>query len=271
MSSPSSRSDTAAPLQALDLREQSSPVDFAPTRRGHILPLEATGLTLSRNGRSLIDNIDLRLEGTGITMLMGPNGAGKSLLLRLLAGLVEPDDGSVTWCGRRPMRESAANLGFVFQKPVLLRRSVLANLTHALAAAGHPRAGREAHAMAALDLGGLAPLAKSPARVLSGGEQQRLALVRALALRPELLLLDEPTASLDPSSTHAIEALVRNAADAGTRILFVTHDLGQARRLADNVMFVHAGRIIETTEAGRFFDRPGTPQAKAFLGGGLLL
>jgi tungstate transport system ATP-binding protein len=242
---------------------------------GAILPLSGHGLTLSLGGRRLLDGIDITVSdngsGVGITTIMGPNGAGKSLLLRTLAGLIKPDDGTIHWNGAPPDRQHAHRLGFVFQKPVLLRRSVIANMLHALKAAGIKRSERSERAYEALEQANLSHLAKAPARVLSGGEQQRLALARALATKPELLMLDEPTASLDPTSTAAIEALVLDAASAGTRILFVTHDIGQARRLADDVMFLHDGRVAEVTAAKDFFDKPASHQAHAFLKGHLLV
>ena len=118
---------------------------------------------------------------------------------------------------------------------------------------------------------GLAGLARSPARLLSGGEQQRLAMARALSLAPEVLLLDEPTANLDPASTLAIEQLVQTAHDEGRKIVLVTHDVGQARRLADEVVFLHRGRVEEQSPAGSFFDAPASAQARAFLEGRLVL
>ncbi len=250
---------------------------------GGILPLDGEGLTLRRAGRRLLDGIDITItapagarhriagEQTSVTMIMGPNGAGKSLLLRTLAGLVAPNEGRVCWNGGAPSRALAHRLGFVFQKPVLLRRSVRANVLYALKAAGLGRAERASRADQALEQANLSHLTKAPARVLSGGEQQRLALTRALAARPELLMLDEPTASLDPAATAAIESLVMDAAEAGTRVLFVTHDIGQARRLADDVLFMHAGRICEVTAAERFFETPASHQAGEFLQGRLLL
>ncbi|WP_245926768.1 ATP-binding cassette domain-containing protein [Breoghania corrubedonensis] len=236
-----------------------------------MLPLSARGLVFARAGRRLIDDIDFTLEGAGITLIMGHNGAGKSLLLRLLAGLVEPDAGTVTWNGRAPDRARATRVGFVFQKPVLLRRSALGNVVHALKCAGVKRAERKLRAHEALQRARLAPLAGVPARLMSGGEQQRLALARALALRPRVLMLDEPTASLDPTSVAHIEALALEAVRAGTRILFVGHDLAQARRLADEVVFMHSGRIAERTPAATFFDNPQSPLAARFLAGDLLL
>ena len=201
---------------------------------------------------------------------MGPNGAGKSLLLRVLAALIEPDDGAVSWAGTAPSRRRAPRLGFVFQKPVMLRRSAIDNVRYALKVAGVPRIERDSRALDALAGAGLDRLAGSPARVLSGGEQQRLAIARALATRPEILLLDEPTANLDPTATGAIESLVQRAHRASTSVVFVTHDLGQARRLADDVVFLHRGRVAERTAADCFFTRPSSEAATAFIEGRLM-
>ena len=236
-----------------------------------VLPIAGSGLIVRRGGRTLIDGIDIAFEGSGLSVVLGANGAGKSLLLRLLAGLVAPDGGTVTWAGSAPIRRRSPYVGFVFQRPVMLRRSALANVRYALAAAGVPRSRRAAMAGLALQDAGLAALAHWPARLLSGGEQQRVALARALAPSPRALLLDEPTSNLDPASTLAIESLVLAARSAGTRIVLVTHDLGQARRLADEIVFLHAGRVLERAPARSFFEGPSSGQAQASLDGRIVL
>ncbi|MCP5152792.1 MAG: ATP-binding cassette domain-containing protein [Ectothiorhodospiraceae bacterium] len=247
-------------------------LDDAGLVAGGVAPLCCSGVGLARGGRVLLDDVTLELaRRPGVTVILGPNGAGKSLLLRVVAGLVEPDRGRVRWGPRPPDRSRATRIGFVFQKPVMLRRSVLANVTYALRAAGVPRHEREARARSLLAAGDLGHLERVSARVLSGGEQQRVALVRALATKPEALLLDEPTASLDPRSTQAIEALVRATRAAGVGVVLVTHDLGQARRLADEVVFIHRGRVLEQAPAACFFDAPSTAAAREFLDGGLVL
>jgi len=241
----------------------------APNRRGNgLLPGEARGLVLEAGGARLVDGVDLTLGPGRITVLMGPNGAGKSLLLRLLHGLIAPSGGTVRWAGRAPDDSVRRRQAMVFQRPVLLRRSVAANVDFALALRGGGTPARRAELLDRVGLGGQARL---PARLLSGGEQQRLALARALALAPEILFLDEPTASLDPASVLTIETIVREAHAAGAKIVFVTHDVGQARRLADEVVFLHRGRVCEHTAATEFFDRPASQEARDYLAGRIVL
>jgi tungstate transport system ATP-binding protein len=230
-----------------------------------ILPLKAHELTFAVGGRTLIAPLSLEIAAGPSTVIVGANGAGKSVLMRLMHGLLEPSSGTVAWSGDNAQRRQA----MVFQRPVLLRRSVLANVTYALKLARVPQAERVGLALEALDSVGLAPLANRPARVLSGGEQQRLALARAWALHPEVLFLDEPTASLDPSSTREIERVIQAFDAAGTKIIMATHNLGQARRLGDEVLFLHQGRLVERAPVEQFFSRPASPEASAFIKGEL--
>lgn len=233
-----------------------------------VLPVEGKSLVYARKKRTIIDSVDIKIGvSPGVVVVLGPNGAGKSLLFRLLAGLLAPDSGCVTWAGVPPNRARACKIGFVFQRPVMLRRSVLANVEYVLAAANVPRKDRAAIAHNALEQARLLEIATSPARSLSGGEQQRLALVRALVTRPDLVFLDEPTSSLDPSSIAAIECLVRRARDAGTRFALVSHDIGQARRLGTEVIFMHRGSLLERTSVQSFFRAPRTSEAAAYLEG----
>lgn len=236
-----------------------------------VLPVEARGLAFEAGGRRLIDTIDLTIRTGPLTAIVGPNGAGKSLTLRLLHGLIAPTAGEVLWAGRPADAATRRRQAMVFQRPVLLRRSAAGNIRHALRARGVRRPEARARAAEALDLAGLAHLADAPARVMSGGEQQRLAVARALALRPDILFLDEPTASLDPASTLAVEALIGNAYLAGTKIVLVTHDLGQARRLADEVIFMVAGHVEERCTAERFFANPDSERTEAFIEGRIVL
>jgi len=204
-----------------------------------ILPLRLDGLGFVAGGRRLIDGVTATLEAGPRTLILGPNGAGKSLLLRLCHGLIAPSEGRVLW-GGRALGEAwvRRRQAMVFQHPVVLRRSARANVAYGLALAGVSRRERRKQAEDALAEVGLAALADRPARSLSGGERQRLALARAWALHPEVMLLDEPTASLDPAATRAVEKVISAFDMAGTKIIMTTHDLGQARRLADDVLFL---------------------------------
>lgn len=236
-----------------------------------ILPLCVENLVFEVGGRRLVDGVDLRLERGGTTVLLGPNGAGKSLIMRLCHGLVEPTRGVVRWAMAGGRRGAGKAHAMVFQKPVMLRRSVFANLTHALAAAGMGFVERRRRAAVALDRFHLSHLAYRPARVLSGGEQQRLAIARAWALDAAVFFLDEPTSQLDPAATREIEETIALLVAEGRTIVMATHDLGQARRLADRVVFVVAGRIEEDSSAERFFTAPASPRAAAFLAGELVV
>jgi tungstate transport system ATP-binding protein len=210
--------------------------------------------------------VDLELAAGLRTVVLGANGAGKSVLLRALHGLIPISAGSLRWNGAS---ERPAAQAMVFQRPVMLRRSALANVTYALAINGVARGRRVALALQALERVGLAALAMRPARVLSAGEQQRLALARAWALRPKILFLDEPTASLDPASVGEVERIIGEIHASGTRIVMTTHNLGQARRLADEIVFLGGGRIAEQASAADFFREPRSPEAAAFLEGEL--
>lgn len=227
-----------------------------------MLPLTLQGIRFEAAGRPLIDDVEAVFEAGPRTVILGANGAGKSLLLRLCHGLIQPTRGKVSWNG--PGRQA-----MVFQRPVMLRRSALANVTYALALAGSPPAERERIAKEALDRVGLAGLADRPARVLSVGEQQRLALARAWALRPEVLFLDEPTANLDPGATREVEAVIGAIHAGGAKIIMTTHSLGQARRLGEDILFLHQGRIAERAPVERFFASPTSDEAEAFIKGEL--
>ncbi|MEZ5931306.1 MAG: ATP-binding cassette domain-containing protein [Alphaproteobacteria bacterium] len=254
--------------QSLPAVDQPASAAVSTSRSAPLLPLLTRGLTLERDGRRLIDGIDLSLEAGGLTVVMGPNGAGKSLLLRLLHGLIRPTAGEINWAGASMTPSTRKRQGMVFQRPVLLRRSVAANLDFALGLRG---GGSVERRDALLERVGLEHQAGQPARLLSGGEQQRLALIRALALEPEVLFLDEPTASLDPASVLTIEDVVQGCRQNGTKIIFVTHDLNQAKRLADDVVFLHRGRLVEQAPAGAFFTNPRSEPAGAYLEGRIVL
>ncbi|OFZ97049.1 MAG: ABC transporter ATP-binding protein [Betaproteobacteria bacterium RIFCSPLOWO2_02_67_12] len=235
---------------------------------GRILPLTLRDASFAAGGRTIIDRMSIEVAAGPSSIILGANGAGKSVLMRLMHGLLAPTAGAVAW--NEPDAERRRRLqAMVFQRPVLLRRSALANIVYALKVARIARMERERLAIEALESVGLVHLAQRPARVLSGGEQQRLALARAWALHPEVLFLDEPTASLDPSATREIERVIQAFDASGTKIVMATHNLGQARRLGDEVLFIHQGRLVERAPVEQFFAQPASAEAAAFVKGEL--
>jgi len=230
-----------------------------------ILPLVLSEVSFAAGGRAIIDRVSLDIEAGPSTIILGANGAGKSVLMRLIHGLLIPSSGRISWKSDNARRKQA----MVFQRPIMLRRSALANVTFALKCAGVQAGEREAQALAALEEVGLREVRNRPARVLSGGEQQRLALARAWALHPEVLLLDEPTANLDPGATREIETVIKAFDASGTKIIMSTHSLGQARRLGDEVIYLHDGRVAERASVEKFFRQPASPEAAAFIKGEL--
>lgn len=231
------------------------------------LPLRFDGVTYRAGTARIVSQVSLALQAGGPTVLMGPNGSGKTTLIKLAMGLIAPTAGTITFNGSAVSPRGRKAL--VFQKPVMLKRTVAANITYALDAAGKPSGARALQRL--LELAHIAPLAERPAQRLSGGEQQRLALARALAREPQILFLDEPTASLDPSSTKLVEEIIARVSASGVKIVMSTHDLGQARRLAHEVVFLAQGRIVEHTAAAIFFSQPASEAARRFLAGELVL
>jgi tungstate transport system ATP-binding protein len=231
-----------------------------------IFPLEAHNVSVRLGRHAALSGVSLTLHGTRRVAVLGANGAGKSVLLRTLHGLIAPSEGTVTWAGST---RRAQNQAMVFQRPVMLRRSALANVRYALEARGIRGTEADQRAREALERVGLASISNRQARVLSGGEQQRLALARAWALRPRVLFLDEPTTSLDPANAAEVERVIAEIAASETAIVFTTHVLGFARRMADDIVFLHQGHLLERTPAERFFASPQTPEADQFLKGEL--
>ena len=219
--------------------------------------LDIEHLSLTEGGTRIIDGVSLSLDAQR-TVVLGPNGAGKSTLLRLIHDLLHPSSGILYW--PRPLSQA-----MVFQRPVMLRTTALANVIYGLTLKGFEAADAARRAQESLARVGLANLARRPARLLSGGEQQRVALARAWALEPELLILDEPTASLDPASSREVERIISEIAAAGTRILMTTHNLGQAKRIAEKIVFIDRGRVVEQTPVAQFFKRPQSSAAQDFL------
>jgi tungstate transport system ATP-binding protein len=233
------------------------------------LPITVEGVSVRSGGVIILERISLVLAPGAPTVLIGPNGSGKTSLIRLAMGLIPPTTGRIAWGGYGATE--GRRRAIVFQRPVMLRRSVAGNIAFALRSGAIASPAPRDRIAALLDLVGLAALGPRPARRLSGGEQQRVALARALARDPEILFLDEPTANLDPAATKAVEDIVAKIAAAGVKIVLATHDLGEARRLAGDVIFMVAGRILEHRPAKDFFARPVTPEAQRFLNGDLVI
>jgi tungstate transport system ATP-binding protein len=233
------------------------------------LPIVLDNVTVTAGDVRILDGISLEIRMGSPTVLVGPNGSGKSTLIRVAMGLAQPNSGRLSWGGRG--ETDGRRRAMVFQRPVMLRRSAAANVAYALAASGISSKARAACTADLLEEVGLQHVAERPARRLSGGEQQRLALARALARDPEVLFLDEPTASLDPAATKAVEDIVRMVAARGVKIVMATHDLGQARRLASDIIFLVRGRVCERAPAERFFTAPATSEAAAFVRGDLVI
>ena len=242
---------------------------MTPSAAATSIPVRLEDVSVVHGHVTILDRVSLAFTPGPPTVLIGPNGSGKTTLLRIAMGLIAPSHGSVTWAGRTsapPHRRA-----IVFQRPAMLRRSTAANLKFALLNGGVPRAQWPARTAALLELAGLSDLGDRPARKLSGGEQQRLAVARALARDPEILFLDEPTASLDPAASKSIEAIVRAVVARGIKVVISTHDLGQARRLGGDIVLMHHGRVIEVSPAAMFFSFPRTPEAGQFIAGELLV
>lgn len=241
---------------------------MSSAKTASLLPLEVDSLCYRVGQETLLDNIDLTIESPGISVVMGANGAGKSLLLRMVHGLLEAESGEIRWHGLPMDLALRRRQALVFQKPVLMRRSVAANIDFVLKPMGGQYRQRRDQV---LRQAGLERQSNQPARLLSGGEQQKLALARALATGPDALLLDEPCASIDSASTLQIENLLLDTRERGVKIILVTHDIGQARRLADDVVFMHRGRVLEHRPAASFFDAPASPEARAYLDGRIVV
>lgn len=241
---------------------------FEIAAAGHAspVPIRFEGVGFATPTVPILEDVDLEFGAGGPTVVVGPNGSGKTTLLKLAMGLLLPTSGRITFGGAAIARPGSRAI--VLQKPVMLRRTAADNIAFALKSVGQ-RADAEA-VERLLQLARIGHLAERPARRLSGGEQQRLALVRALARSPQVLFLDEPTASLDPTATKLIEDLIREIATGGVKIVMSTHDLGQARRLASDVVLLAGRRVVEAGRADRFFTAPVTTEAASFLAGALI-
>jgi len=234
-------------------------------RKRTISPIIGSNIKMTRQARVLLDVDHVELGTPGITSILGHNGAGKSLLLKILTGLVKPDQGSVLWNGAAPSRSNYSQLGYMKQNAVLLRRSAKANLEYVLQNSGLSKQEASQKALAALENAGLGAIANNSARVLSGGERQRLSLVRTLVVEPQVILLDEPTASLDPHSRAQIEQSILELKQAGKSVTLVTHDLAQASRLSDDILFLDQARILPRIASTEFFEASHDAAIRNFL------
>lgn len=231
-----------------------------------MLPLLLEQVSFAVDGKTIIDRVSIEIGAGPRTVILGPNGAGKSVLMRLCHGLLKPTAGRIAWGGPA---NGGRRQAMVFQRPVMLRRSALANVVYGLKLAGKSRVECRLRAHDVLEAVGLGDVAGRSARVLSGGEQQRLALARAWALGPQVLFLDEPTANLDPGATRDVETIIGQIRASGTKIVMTTHNLGQARRLGDEILFLSQGRLAERAPVERFFQHPASAEAAAFIKGEL--
>ena len=234
------------------------------------LPIVLNEVSVFAREVAILDRVSLELMPGPPTVLIGPNGAGKTTLLRLAMGLVEPAGGAGD-VGRAPRRAAGRGAPSCSSVRSCCAVAAAANVEYALASAGVARSEWPARVEELFGMVGLTGLAGRPARRLSGGEQQRLALARALARDPQVLFLDEPTASLDPAATKAIEDVIRAVAARGIKVVMATHDLGEARRLAGDIVLMHRGRVIEHTPAAEFFQSPQSQEARRFIAGELLV
>jgi tungstate transport system ATP-binding protein len=235
--------------------------------RASSLPIAFHDVGYAAGGTRILSGLTLSIEPGAPTLLLGPNGAGKTTLLKLAMGLLRPVAGRILY--GTPPEVARRRCAIVFQKPVMLRRTVARNVAFALKAA--QRAPEAASIEALLQAVGLCALAERPARRLSGGEQQRLALARALARDPQVLFLDEPTASLDPAASKIVEEIVLGIAERGVKIVMATHDLAQAKRLAGDIVLMAQGRLVEHVPAAAFFRGPATDTGRRFLAGELIV
>ena len=227
------------------------------------LPLEIKNLNYSIGSKEILYNLNIKIISDKITVIMGPNGAGKSIFLKILNGIIRPTSGKILW--NEKVDESLVLNGqaLVFQKPVLLRRSVKANLDFFDKLTNLNNYDKNQ----LLKIVDLLDQKNQPARLLSLGEQQRLSLIRALLLRPRLIMLDEPTANLDPASTKIIEDIIISLKEFGIKIIFVTHNILQAKRLADEVIFFDKGKLIEHSNSKEFFSNSKSIKVNNYLNG----
>lgn len=232
------------------------------------MSLSLQNAIVKRRGKVILGPVDLSLTQQQITIVLGPNGSGKTTLLRVLHGVERLSSGVLVLS--QPNEEARQEQAYVFQSPIMLRRTVRANLAFPLELIGMGKEEIEKKVTVWARRIGLEDALERHAPRLSGGEKQKLALARALIREPDVLFLDEPCANLDGRSTREIEGLLLEAHANGTRIIMTTHDLGQAKRLASEIVFLLNGKVHERCSATEFFEAPQTEQAQAFLNGDIV-
>ena len=239
-------------------------IRIKPEKNINCLPIYIKDLSLIVDERKILSSLNLSINSDDVTVIMGPNGAGKSIFLKILNGILTPTSGCITWNNKKQFSDTLNTQAFVFQKPILLRRSVIANLDYMDSVIGNKK---KISKDRLLEIVQLQKQKNQPARMLSLGEQQRLSLIRSLMLRPNLLLLDEPTANLDPASTKIIEDIVLNLKMKGIKIIFVTHNILQAKRIADEIIFLNEGKMVEHLNKQEFFSNSKSIEVQNYLNG----
>ena len=239
-------------------------IRIKPEKNINCLPIYIKDLSLTLDERKILSSLNLSINSDDVTVIMGPNGAGKSIFLKILNGILTPTSGCITWNNKKQFSDTLNTQAFVFQKPILLRRSVIANLDYMDSVLGYKK---KISKDRLLEIVQLKKQKNQPARMLSLGEQQRLSLVRSLMLRPNLLLLDEPTANLDPASTKIIEDIILNLKMMGIKIIFVTHNILQAKRIADEIIFLNEGKMVEHLSKKEFFSNSKSIEVQNYLNG----
>ena len=239
-------------------------IRIKPEKNINCLPIYIKDLSLILDERKILSSLNLSINSDDVTVIMGPNGAGKSIFLKILNGILTPTSGYITWNNKKQFSDTLNTQAFVFQKPILLRRSVIANLDYMDTVLGYKKKTSKDRL---LEIVQLKKQKNQPARMLSLGEQQRLSLIRSLMLRPNLLLLDEPTANLDPASTKIIEDIILNLKMMGIKIIFVTHNILQAKRIADDIIFLNEGKMVEHLNKQEFFSNSKSIEVQNYLNG----
>ena len=239
-------------------------IRIKPEKNINCLPIYIKDLSLIVDERKILSSLNLSINSDDVTVIMGPNGAGKSIFLKILNGILTPSSGCVTWNNKKQFSDTLNTQAFVFQKPILLRRSVIANLDYMDSVLENKK---KISKDRLLEIVQLKKQKNQPARMLSLGEQQRLSLIRSLMLRPNLLLLDEPTANLDPASTKIIEDIILNLKMMGIKIIFVTHNILQAKRIADDIIFLNEGKMVEHLNKQEFFSNSKSIEVQNYLNG----